>query len=137
MGLHRLFWIPEGAEAKDGAFVSTPAEEIYAILSVESHRNSAWLVGEDLGTVPPEVDEAMKRHNVRGMYVASTRPSPTPITRSARSPNRPSPASTPTTCPLSGPSGKGSTSSIAENSTSSTTADSPSNRSYETSSDGP
>jgi 4-alpha-glucanotransferase len=70
MGLHRLFWIPEGAEAKDGAFVSTPAEEIYAILSVESHRRSAWLVGEDLGTVPPEVEKAMKRHNVRGMYVA-------------------------------------------------------------------
>jgi 4-alpha-glucanotransferase len=69
MGLHRLFWIPQGAEAKDGAFVSTPAEEIYAILSVESHRHKAWLVGEDLGTVPPEVEGAMKRHNVRGMYV--------------------------------------------------------------------
>ena len=69
MGLHRLFWIPQGAEAKDGAFVSTPAEEIYAILSVESHRHSAWLVGEDLGTVPPEVEGAMRRHNVRGMYV--------------------------------------------------------------------
>jgi 4-alpha-glucanotransferase len=69
MGLHRLFWIPQGAKAKDGAFVSTPAEEIYAILSVESHRHQAWLVGEDLGTVPPEVDRAMKQHNVRGMYV--------------------------------------------------------------------
>ena len=69
MGLHRLFWIPNGAEARDGAFVSTPAEEIYAILSVESHRHSAWLVGEDLGTVPPEVEGAMKRHGVRGMYV--------------------------------------------------------------------
>jgi 4-alpha-glucanotransferase len=69
MGLHRLFWIPQGKEAKDGVFVSTPSEEIYAILSVESHRHKAWLVGEDLGTVPPEVDQAMKRHNVRGMYV--------------------------------------------------------------------
>ena len=60
---------PDGSEAKDGAFVSTPAEEIYAILSVESHRQSAWLVGEDLGTVPPEVEGAMKQHGVRGMYV--------------------------------------------------------------------
>jgi len=69
MGLHRLFWIPAGAEAKHGAFVSTPAEEIYAILSVESHRQSAWLVGEDLGTVPPEVAGALGDHGVRGMYV--------------------------------------------------------------------
>ena len=79
MGLHRLFWIPEGAEAKEGAFVSTPAEEIYAILSVESHRHAAWLVGEDLGTVPPEVDEAMKRHNVRGMYVVQYELRPDPL----------------------------------------------------------
>ena len=69
MGLHRLFWIPNGFEAKDGAFVSTPSEEIYAILSIESHRHSAWLVGEDLGTVPPEVEGSMKDHGVRGMYV--------------------------------------------------------------------
>ncbi|WP_435005428.1 4-alpha-glucanotransferase [Tundrisphaera lichenicola] len=69
MGLHRLFWIPTGAEAKDGAFVSTPSEEIYAILSIESHRQSAWLVGEDLGTVPPEVEGALKDHGIRGMYV--------------------------------------------------------------------
>ncbi len=69
MGLHRLFWIPYGAEAKDGAFVSYPAEEIYAILSVESHRSRAWVVGEDLGTVPPEVAGSLDRHAVRGMYV--------------------------------------------------------------------
>ncbi len=69
MGLHRLFWIPTGAEARYGAFVSTPSEEIYAILSVESHRHGAWLVGEDLGTVPPEVEGAMQDHGVRGMYV--------------------------------------------------------------------
>ena len=78
MGLHRLFWIPQGAEAKLGAFVSTPAEEIYAILSVESHRHSAWLVGEDLGTVPPEVEGAMKTHDVRGMYVVQYEARPDP-----------------------------------------------------------
>ncbi len=78
MGLHRLFWIPTGAEARMGAFVSTPSEEIYAILSVESHRHHAWLVGEDLGTVPPEVDGAMKRHNVRGMYVVQYEARPDP-----------------------------------------------------------
>jgi 4-alpha-glucanotransferase len=78
MGLHRLFWIPQGAEARDGAFVSTPSDEIYAILSVESHRHQAWLVGEDLGTVPPEVEGAMRRHDVKGMYVVQYEARPDP-----------------------------------------------------------
>jgi 4-alpha-glucanotransferase len=69
MGLHRLYWIPGGQDARDGAYVSYPAEEIYAILSVESHRRQAWLVGENLGTVPPQVDRALSRHAVRGMHV--------------------------------------------------------------------
>ena len=78
MGLHRLFWIPDGAEAKYGAFVETPSAEIYAILSVESHRRQAWLVGEDLGTVPPEVESALNRHAVSGMYVIQYELRPNP-----------------------------------------------------------
>jgi 4-alpha-glucanotransferase len=69
MGLHRLYWIPDGCQASDGAYVSYPAEELYAILSVESHRHQCRLVGENLGTVPPEVNAGMKRHGLRGMYV--------------------------------------------------------------------
>lgn len=89
MGLHRLFWIPDGAEAKYGAYVATPAEEIYAILSVESHRRQAWLVGEDLGTVPPAVESAMNRHAVSGMYVVQYEVRPEPAL-----PLRPVPATT-------------------------------------------
>lgn len=70
MGLHRLFWLPASLGGRDGAYVTYPAEELYAILSVESHRRGAWVVGEDLGTVPPEVPEGMRRHGVRGLYVA-------------------------------------------------------------------
>ena len=89
MGLHRLFWIPDGAEAKHGAFVSFPSAEIYAILSVESHRQEAWLVGEDLGTVPPEVESALQRHAVSGMYVIQYEVRPDPM-----SPLRPVPPTT-------------------------------------------
>ena len=89
MGLHRLFWIPDGAEAKHGAFVSFPSAEIYAILSVESHRQEAWLVGEDLGTVPPEVESALHRHAVSGMYVIQYELRPDPM-----APLRPVPATT-------------------------------------------
>ena len=69
MGLHRLFWIPEGHEAKDGVYVRYRSEELYAILTLESHRHECTLVGEDLGTVPPEVPKTMARHGVRRMFV--------------------------------------------------------------------
>lgn len=70
MQLHRLFWIPNGLPATEGVYVTYPAEELYAVLSIESHRHHAALVGENLGTVAPEVYEAMDRHNVMGLFVA-------------------------------------------------------------------
>jgi 4-alpha-glucanotransferase len=69
MQLHRLFWVPRGLEAAAGVYVRYPHEELYAVLSLESHRHQAMIVGENLGTVPPEVNEAMARHGVLGMYV--------------------------------------------------------------------
>jgi 4-alpha-glucanotransferase len=69
MSLHRLYWIPQGHSAKEGAYVTYPADELYAILSLESHRHKTALVGENLGTVPKEVNDAMARHGLRQMYV--------------------------------------------------------------------
>jgi 4-alpha-glucanotransferase len=69
MQLHRLFWIPRGMDASGGVYVRYPAEELYAVLSVESHRHRAIVAGENLGTVPPEVYEAMEREDLHGMYV--------------------------------------------------------------------
>ncbi len=69
MALHRLFWIPDGAEATDGAYVRYPAEELYAILCLESHRHRTVLVGENLGTVPAAVDAALAEHGVSPMWV--------------------------------------------------------------------
>lgn len=69
MGLHRLFWVPEGLPASEGVYVRYHAEEFYAILALESHRSRSLLVGEDLGLVPGYVRKAMARHNVYRMYV--------------------------------------------------------------------
>lgn len=69
MGLHRLYWIPDELTGDKGVYVEYPAEELWAILCLESHRFQAGIVGENLGTVPPAVNAAMKRHSIRQMYV--------------------------------------------------------------------
>ena len=69
MGLHRLYWIPRGVDARDGVYVRYHADELYAVLCLESHRHEAMLVGEDMGTVPRSVRAAMARHGLRRMYV--------------------------------------------------------------------
>lgn len=69
MGLFRLYCVPEGRPATDGVYLRYPYEELMAILTLESHRNQCALVGEDLGTVPPEVRPAMARHGLFRLHV--------------------------------------------------------------------
>jgi 4-alpha-glucanotransferase len=69
MALHRLYWVPHGAPASEGVYVRYPAEELWAVLCIESRRWNTAIVGEDLGTVPPEVLSALEHHAARRMYV--------------------------------------------------------------------
>ena len=69
MGLHRAFWVPAGFSAAEGLYVHQRGEEYYAILNLESHRHQVQIVGENLGTVPVYVNEAMARRNIFGMHV--------------------------------------------------------------------
>jgi 4-alpha-glucanotransferase len=86
MSLHRLYWIPPGCSATQGAYVSYPAEDFYAILSLESHRHKTIIVGENLGTVPNEVNRAMTRHRLRRMYVLQFAQSANPRAALAKPP---------------------------------------------------
>ncbi len=74
MGLHRLFCIPNGMATSQGVYLRYPAEELYAIVALESHRHRTIIVGEDLGTVPPDVRPAMKQHGFQRMYVVRYEP---------------------------------------------------------------
>jgi 4-alpha-glucanotransferase len=70
MGLHRLFVLPPGRDASEGVYIRYRPEENYAILCLESQRSGTVVVGEDLGTVPPECRRAMPAHRVYGCHVA-------------------------------------------------------------------
>jgi 4-alpha-glucanotransferase len=69
MQFHRLFWIPDGASAQQGTFVRYRMNEFYAILCLEARRHNVDLIGENLGTVPTEVNRKMAEHHLKKMFV--------------------------------------------------------------------
>jgi 4-alpha-glucanotransferase len=70
MAWTRLYWIPHGFPLHQGTYVSYPAEELFAVLTLESDRHRCEVVGENLGNVPREIYEALPRHRIWGMYLA-------------------------------------------------------------------
>lgn len=64
MALLRLWCCPLGADATAGCYLRMPAQELFAILALESQRNHCVVIGEDLGTVPAEISELMQHYQV-------------------------------------------------------------------------
>ena len=64
MALFRQWWVPVGLGATDGGYVHYPLDDLMSVLALESERHACLVVGEDLGTVPPEMSHAMAERAV-------------------------------------------------------------------------
>lgn len=64
LGLARQFWVPQGAEGRDGAYVTFPLDALIAVTALESQRHRCLVVGEDLGTVPDGLRESLSRAGI-------------------------------------------------------------------------
>ncbi len=81
-GLHRLYCVPDGFDAKHGAYVRYHADEMHALLVLEASRSGTVVAGEDLGTVPSIVRTDMARDGMLSSFVmqfASTDVDPFPV----------------------------------------------------------
>ena len=65
----RLWLVPHGAPASEGAYLAYPLDDLLRLLALESHRHSAIVIGEDLGTVPPGFRARCARAGIAGMDV--------------------------------------------------------------------
>ena len=64
MRLFHLYCIPEGDLPKNGAYVFQPLHDLLRIVALESVRNKVVIIGEDLGTVPPQLRDVLAKANV-------------------------------------------------------------------------
>jgi len=69
LGLLRLWWIPKGEDATQGAYIYYPVQDMLAILALESHRYQCSVIGEDLGTVPDEIVDILADAGVHSYKV--------------------------------------------------------------------
>ena len=64
MRFFRLFWIIAGQPAKNGTYVENYYQDLFKILALESTRAKTIIIGEDLGTVPPQVRDALAQFRI-------------------------------------------------------------------------
>lgn len=69
LGLGRLWLVPDGRHATEGAYLRYPLDTLFALIALESWRHRAVIIGEDMGTVPADFRPRMDAAGVLGMRV--------------------------------------------------------------------
>jgi 4-alpha-glucanotransferase len=60
LGLRRLYLIPHGVSAKEGAYIRLPFESLLATAALLSEQHRCIVIGEDLGTVPQDFRQTLQ-----------------------------------------------------------------------------
>jgi 4-alpha-glucanotransferase len=69
MGLARLWVVPRGMSAAQGAYLRFPLDDLLRLVKIESRRHRAIVLGEDLGTLPDGFRERLQDAGLAGLRV--------------------------------------------------------------------
>jgi len=69
LGLTRMWLVPDGADALEGAYLRYPFDDLLRLVALESWRHRAIVIGEDLGTVPEGLPERLSAAGLLGIRV--------------------------------------------------------------------
>lgn len=69
IGLFRLWWVPAGRLASEGAYVHDDRDALLAVLAIEAQRAGAVVVGEDLGVVDPAARSELAERGILGTSI--------------------------------------------------------------------
>ncbi len=83
LGFQRVWVVPEGADAADGAYLHMPARELLALTALEAWQRGGLIIGENLGTVPEGFDAELRAHGIAGMNVLWFMRAPPPARQDA------------------------------------------------------
>lgn len=64
MSLFKQWWIPAGESAKDGAYIDYPADELLAILALESHLHSCLIIIQNVAGVPEDIVTKLQQRGI-------------------------------------------------------------------------
>lgn len=69
IGLYRIYSVPKSYGGKNGAYIRFTKEDFFAIAVLEATYAGADIIGENLGTVPPKVNEILRDRNLKSMQI--------------------------------------------------------------------
>ncbi|WP_342318221.1 4-alpha-glucanotransferase [Corynebacterium mayonis] len=69
LGMFRLFWIPRMGHPAEGAYMNYDHEAMLGVLALEAQRAGAIVVGEDMGTFEPWVQDVLRDKGLLGTSV--------------------------------------------------------------------